>query len=564
MTRYRETTGKRRGFGFEDLESRVVPAITPADLLDMTEIPLGHVDLGLNGGGGSFSTGYHVSGSSGVLPLETTYVSTDDRALRTVPSGFDFLGATAGSDIYLLPQQFTTETVWLGWSAEDSSPGGFDEWTPNGEVEGRWIEAILSEVRGPGEFSLWRDGGTPVVFLTTADGIDPNNDVFPFPVGGHQHTNWAFTEAGIYEIDLHLRTDFVGGPDGQLTQTVEPVTLIFAIDVDEASDPDPDPGPTPTPDTDPTPDPTPTPTPSPTPTPTPSPTPTPTPSPPPTSTPGVTDPDLVIEGDGVGLYVDGYFHLRTNDLRDQDRSIRKVFEFGASGDVGFVFDADQNGTPNLAVFRPSTAEWIVNVSELSDFNPELFRSYAFGNPGGGDRPIVGDWDGDGFKEIGVHRPASASFSLDLDGNLRYTDADVSVTFGNPFDEATIGHFLEGVTFEQLAIRRGAEWVIADTSVQSFVPTSYEQRYFGLTDDVALPGDWNNDGYDELGVRRDITFYLDYDSDDLFTLGADIAFSRSIANGDQALVWTWDDSAQLDAILAAAASDEDAEDADESP
>ena len=46
---------------------------------------------------------------------------------------------------------------------------------------------------------------------------------------------------------------------------------------------------------------------------------------------------------------------------------------------------------------------------------------AFGEPG--DLPIIGDWIGDGIAHLGVYRPSTHAFILDLGGS----DSDTQAT-----------------------------------------------------------------------------------------------------------------------------------------
>ena len=40
-------------------------------------------------------------------------------------------------------------------------------------------------------------------------------------------------------------------------------------------------------------------------------------------------------------------------------------------------------------------------------------------PGLGDRPVTGDWTGTGTTNIGVYRPATGAWLLDLNGNGKW-------------------------------------------------------------------------------------------------------------------------------------------------
>ncbi len=64
----------------------------------------------------------------------------------------------------------------------------------------------------------------------------------------------------------------------------------------------------------------------------------------------------------------------------------------------------------------------------------------------GDIPVSGDWDNDGLTEIGVFRPSTHTFYLDVNGNGVWNGASVD--------------------------------------------NAYK---FGATGDIPVSGDWNNDG-----------------------------------------------------------------------
>ena len=74
-----------------------------------------------------------------------------------------------------------------------------------------------------------------------------------------------------------------------------------------------------------------------------------------------------------------------------------------------------------------------------------------------DRPVTGDWNGDGVVAIGIFR--NGTWFLDMDGDGRWSHGDVVVDFGQ-----------EG--------------------------------------DIPVVGDWTGDGISKLGVYRNGTFYLD--------------------------------------------------------
>ncbi len=61
-------------------------------------------------------------------------------------------------------------------------------------------------------------------------------------------------------------------------------------------------------------------------------------------------------------------------------------------------------------------------------------SFLFGNPG--DKPVVGDWDGDGIDEIGLHRESTGLFYYR--NTLTTGVADGDLYFGDPGDRFIAG------------------------------------------------------------------------------------------------------------------------------
>ncbi|MFO7699104.1 MAG: hypothetical protein R6W79_00660 [Acidimicrobiia bacterium] len=142
--------------------------------------------------------------------------------------------------------------------------------------------------------------------------------------------------------------------------------------------------------------------------------------------------------DGVdtpGLYrqSDGYAYLRNSNT--QGVADIKFF-FGNPGDVPLAGDWDSDGCDTLSIYRPSEQVFYI-INELGSEDSGLGAaeySFMFGDPG--DKPVVGDWDGDGIDEIGLHRESSGFFYWrdSLDTGV----ADGSIFFGDPGDRIVSG------------------------------------------------------------------------------------------------------------------------------
>ncbi len=104
-------------------------------------------------------------------------------------------------------------------------------------------------------------------------------------------------------------------------------------------------------------------------------------------------------------------------------------------------------TPSgIGVFRPSTARWYLDYDKNGASNYQVTWGAST------DKPVAGDWDGDGMDEIGLFRPSTARWYLDYDNNGA---SDYQVTWG-------------------------------------------------ASTDIPVAGDWDGDGKDEIGLFRPST------------------------------------------------------------
>jgi hypothetical protein len=139
--------------------------------------------------------------------------------------------------------------------------------------------------------------------------------------------------------------------------------------------------------------------------------------------------------DTPGLYrqSDGYVYLR-NSNRQGVADTR--FFFGDPGDIPLAGDMNGDGCDTISVYRPSAQRFYV-INELGADDGGLGAadySFLFGNPG--DQPVVGDWDGDGVDEVGLHRESTGLFYWR--NTLTTGIADGLIYFGDPGDRFVAG------------------------------------------------------------------------------------------------------------------------------
>ncbi|MFQ5351100.1 MAG: FG-GAP repeat domain-containing protein, partial [Thermoanaerobaculia bacterium] len=146
--------------------------------------------------------------------------------------------------------------------------------------------------------------------------------------------------------------------------------------------------------------------------------------------------DWDCDGDETpGLYrqSDGFVYLRNSN----SQGIADIeYFFGNPDDVPLAGDFDNDGCDTVSIYRPSEQRVYV-INELGEdgggVGPADFF-FTFGNPG--DSPVVGDWDGDGIDEVGLHRQSTGFFYWR--DTLTTGIADADIFFGDPDDRFVAG------------------------------------------------------------------------------------------------------------------------------
>jgi len=143
------------------------------------------------------------------------------------------------------------------------------------------------------------------------------------------------------------------------------------------------------------------------------------------------------DGDGIatpGLFrqSDGFFYARNSNT--QGPADAECFA-GNPSDIPIAGDWDGDGDDNLGIYRPSEQVFYLFTSTCTGSPMGAAQiSFLFGNPG--DKPVAGDWDGDGVDEIGLHRESTGLFYWrnTLDTGI----ADGTIFFGDPGDRFVSG------------------------------------------------------------------------------------------------------------------------------
>ncbi len=190
---------------------KLVPALLESSFdRGVAVLDSGHADLGLAFEDGLWDLHVHTEGAVvDGTPRDDEefdadeieiFVSDDTQIVTQGTSDFfdipESLGLSQGDSFWNLFQGSldadATGTPFLGIAAEEIALGVF---------EGDTVSLALSDVDGPGTFSLWSDGDG-VVFDSVDGFVDDLIDAFPVGPGSHTHFNYAFSSPGVYKVEL--------------------------------------------------------------------------------------------------------------------------------------------------------------------------------------------------------------------------------------------------------------------------------------------------------------------------------------------------------------------------
>jgi hypothetical protein len=175
------------------------------------------------------------------------------------------------------------------------------------------------------------------------------------------------------------------------------------------------------------------------------------------------------------------------------------FKFGQSGDRIAPADYDGDGRTDVAVFRDvvfgagSRAYFYITNSSDGSFRPEQFGAT-------GDVPVSGDWDGDGKSDLAVYRDGSLSGGQ---GYFFYRPSSApgvdfrAIAWGTNGDKPVVGDF-DGDGKQDAAVFRpsAGTWYILQSSNNQYV-----FQGLGIATDIPVPADYDGDGRTNIAVFR---------------------------------------------------------------
>jgi hypothetical protein len=89
------------------------------------------------------------------------------------------------------------------------------------------------------------------------------------------------------------------------------------------------------------------------------------------------------------------------------------------GDLPITGDWSASGSEKIGVFRPGTGQWLLDLNGSGKWDGKATDKLLAPFGGLSDLPVVGDWDG--TEKIGIIRPNTGEWHLDLNANGTFDD-----------------------------------------------------------------------------------------------------------------------------------------------
>jgi hypothetical protein len=177
------------------------------------------------------------------------------------------------------------------------------------------------------------------------------------------------------------------------------------------------------------------------------------------------------------------------------------FLYGSQGDKPVVGDWNGDTSSTIGIFRAEGSDfrWMLRNANTSG-NPD--HNFLYGATG--DKPVVGDWDGNGTTTIGVFRAEGSGFRWMLRDANTSGNPDYNFLYGATGDLPVAGDWDGSGTVTVGIVRpegSGFRWMLRNSNTAGNPDYNF---LFGATGDIPVVGDWDGSGTTTAGVFRPST------------------------------------------------------------
>ena len=181
---------------------------------------------------------------------------------------------------------------------------------------------------------------------------------------------------------------------------------------------------------------------------------------------------------------------------------------GDLGDLPVAGDWDGDGTDGIAVFRSGLNQdqrWYFVNDRTGGAN---YASGPWGAGPLGDKPVAGDWDGDGIDGVGVFRTSTGGNGVNwfLSEDTTSLAGDHEFHYGaGPIGDLPVAGDWDGDGMDSVGVFRASDKTWYLSNILGTGVTDYQFAFgFAQTGDLPVAGDVDGDGMDDVGLYRPST------------------------------------------------------------
>jgi hypothetical protein len=172
-----------------------------------------------------------------------------------------------------------------------------------------------------------------------------------------------------------------------------------------------------------------------------------------------------------------------------------------TGDTPIVGDWTGSGTTKIGIYRPTSGGWYLDLQGHGQLPSKPTFTWMLQ---AGDTPLVGDWNSTGYVKAGLFH--QGLFTLDLSSSPMSTQASVGskvlqFNYGMSTDIPVAGDWTgDGIT--NVGNFRVGEWILGTDTNLYWDPTQFQYFFYGAANDTPIIGDWDGSGTDKVGFVSD--------------------------------------------------------------